>query len=74
MKNELIKEQDKHKFCNVAIAFKGDLEWKYIELGAMLYRIRKERLYEAGWSSWDEYTMEFKLSKSSISRLLRVYE
>jgi len=67
-------ETQKHVFCVAAIAKKQGLERDYLELGGMLYRVKAERLYEAGWSSWEEYEMEFKMDSSKISRLIRIYE
>lgn len=73
MKPELT-EVNKHDFCLEALERKTDLERSYLELGAMLYRIKEERLFEAGWESWDEYAMEFRMSQAAISRMLRIYE
>lgn len=67
-------EQKKHSICLSAIEAKKDIEWKFLELGKMLYEIKQERMYEAGWESWDEYCMELKLSASTISKLFRIYE
>lgn len=69
-----LTEKKKHDICIAAIEAKKDIEWKFIELGKMLYTIKNDRLYEAGWSSWEEYCMELKLAQPTISKLFRIYE
>jgi hypothetical protein len=40
----------------------------------MLYKIKKQQLYLAGWSSWDEYCMEYKgFSKRSMDKIIQLY-
>ena len=73
MSKELTENQ-KHNFCNDAIIAKRNIEWKFLEFGAMLHKIKAERYYEAGWSSWEEFEMELKMSSATISKLLRIYE
>lgn len=73
MKNE-ITETQKHAFCQKAIDLKGQIEVSFLSLGAMLHKIREERLFEAGWDSWDTFEMELKLSPATISKLIRIYE
>lgn len=72
MKNALT-ENDKHVFCETTIRHKADLETGYILFGGRLCRIKDERLWEAGWDSWDEYLMEMKLTDSSASRIMNIY-
>ena len=69
------KEIVNNNFCNKALELEQNARLAYLKLGAMLYKIREERLYEAGWGSWVEYCMEFKdLSPSSISKLISIYK
>ncbi len=69
------KELVNNNFCNKALELEQGARLTYLKLGAMLYKIREERLYEAGWESWVEYCMEFKdLSPSSISKLVSIYK
>jgi hypothetical protein len=70
---ELTKTK-KHNICLAALLAKQDVEQGYLELGKMLYEIKRERYYEAGWESWDEYRQELKMSEASVSKLLRIYE
>jgi len=73
MKN-FLSEENRHGFCLKAIELKKEIESRFVDLGGFLYEIRERRHYEAGWSSWEEYTMELKMSTSMISRLIRIYE
>lgn len=67
-------ETAKNNFCVRAIDNKKDLEFGFLELGKMLYEIKTQRMFEAGWDSWEEYCMELKLSDATISKLFRIYE
>ena len=71
---ELTTEKSKHDYCVEALKVKKGIEFGFIELGEMLYRIKGEKLFEAGWSSWEEYQMELRLPQSTISKLFRIYE
>lgn len=71
--NELT-ETKKHQFCNEALKLKQEIEVDYLALGAMLMKIQDERLWEAGWESWDEYTMELKMSQGAVSRIINIYK
>lgn len=76
MNNEItpFSEKKRHEFCLEALDLKKNIECDFLELGMLLYKIKEERYYEAGWSSWEEYVMELKMSESSISRLIRIYQ
>lgn len=67
-------EKKQHEFCLEALDLKKNIECDFIELGMLLSKIKEFRYYEAGWSSWEEYVMELKMSEASISRLVRIYE
>lgn len=67
-------EEKRHGFCLKAIELKKDIESRFLELGGFLHEIKENRDYEAGWSSWEEYTMELKMSKATISKLIRIYQ
>ena len=69
-----LSETSKHKFCSEAIGLKQEIEGDYLTLGAMLKKIRDEQLWEAGWSSWDEYIMELKISLATASKIINVYK
>lgn len=67
-------EKEKYQFCQQALEAKRDIEFRFIELGAYLHKIKEERLYEVGWESWDDFSIELKLPPSTISRLIRIYQ
>lgn len=70
-----LTENQKKDFCDKAIALETDIRGVYLTMGAMLYRIREEQLYEPYWSGWHEFCMEFKdLSGSAISKMITVYD
>lgn len=69
-----LTENKRHQICLEAIKAKFQLENDALTLAKMLYEIRENRYFEAGWTSWEEYTLEFKMSASSISRLIRIHE
>ena len=69
-----LTEAKKHAYCQKAMELKKDIEWKFLDLGKMLFDIKRELMFEAGWSSWEEYCMELKLSAATISKLLHIYE
>ena len=72
--NQLTTETQKNNFCKSALLVKRDIEFSFLQLGEMLHRIKKESLFEAGWSSWEEYEMELKMSSATISKIMRIYE
>ena len=74
--SEIIKgEQEKKNYCDKTLELEEGARTVYLMLAERLYHIREERLYEPAWSSWHEYTMEFKdLSPASISKMISVYE
>lgn len=70
----MLTETKQHQYCNDALKLKKNIEHDFIALGGMLFKIQNERYYEAGWDSWEDYTMELKMSQSTISKLIRIYK
>lgn len=70
----LVSEKSRHDFCQRTLDLKKDIESKFVEFGGMLYEIQQNRYFESGWSSWEEFSLELKISRSTISRLIRIYE
>ncbi len=70
----LLSEKKRHEICNHAIELKNDIEFRFMELGGLLHEIRENNYFEAGWTSWEEYSMELKISQATISKLIRIYE
>jgi len=70
-----LSEQQNKKYCDQTLELEEGVRTVYMLLAERLYNIKNDRLYEPAWSSWYEFTMEFKdLSPASISKLISVYE
>ena len=61
-------------FCNNTLQLKKTIESSFLVLGERLAKIRSERLWESNWDSWAEYLMEMKVTESTASRLISVYD
>lgn len=74
--SEIIKDESyKQDYCDTTLQMETGARTVYLMLAERLYNIREERLYEAGWSSWQEFCMEFKdMSPASVSKLISVYD
>lgn len=72
--NKELTETQKHNVCKSALLLKQDIEHSFLHLGEMLHQIKTDSLFLAGWSSWEEYEMELKMSSATISKLIRIYE
>lgn len=71
----ILTDEKKKNYCDITLKLEEGARTAYLMLAERLYNIRQERLYEPAWSSWQEFTMEFKdMSSSSISKLITVYE
>jgi hypothetical protein len=74
--SEILKgEEEKKEYCDGALKLEEGVRTVYLMLAERLHNIRESRLYEPFWSSWHEFTMEFKdLSPASISKMISVYD
>lgn len=62
-------------YCKETVLLKNKLEESFLELGERLYKIRNERLYEQeGYESFALFVWELKMSESSASKIISVYE
>lgn len=68
-----IIEHKNYQFCQDTIQLKEDIEGHFLELGHRLYKINNDRLYESGYESFDEYCLELKMSRGTISKLINIY-
>lgn len=68
------KELANFDYCNEAIDLKNKLEGSFLELGARLYQIKENSLYEPNWASWVEFTWELKMSDNTINKLIQIYK
>ena len=62
-----------YNYCNKALDFKKDLETRYLQLGEMLYKIKKDELYKSSWDSWVEYTWELRMPITKVNNLILIY-
>ena len=75
MSNLVKSEEEKHKYCDTTLQMEQGVRQLFLLMGERLMRIRDERLYEAGWDTWNDFCLEFKdMSPASISKLISVYE
>lgn len=73
MKNEIQTEVQQNDYCNSALKLKNDLETGFIVLGEYLHNIYVNNLWQASYSSWEEYTWELKMSSNHINKLMQIY-
>ena len=70
-----LTEDDKKGYCDTTLELEEGARTVYLMLAERLHNIREDKLYEPYWSTWHEYTMEFKdLSPASISKMITVYD
>lgn len=70
-----ITEKKNYDYCQHTINFKNGIERNFLELGARLYNIREENLYQPAWETFEEYCMELKgMSYGTVSKLISVYK
>lgn len=68
-------EKKRYEYCQSALHIEKKIKKGFVVLAEMLYNIREKNLYEPAWSSFQEFSMEFKeISSSTISKLCSVYE
>ncbi len=60
-------------YCNDALTLKTSLEQGFLRLGEYLHTIKLKRLWESNWASWEEFSLEFKMSQNSITKLIQIY-
>ncbi len=63
-----------HNVCLNAIHKKKEIETNFFELAKILYWIRRDRKYLAGWTDWETFCMELGMAQTSIDKLLLVYQ
>lgn len=71
MDTEVIKPRE---FLRETIKLKVDTEAAFLELGARLYKIHNENLWEGEYDSYEDFILEARLSKATASKLEKVYE
>lgn len=69
-----ITEQEQYAFCNKALSLKEMIESSFVHLGQLLYEIKENRHYEAGFDSWGTFLMEMRMSQAVASKLMTIYK
>lgn len=72
--NQSLSETQQHNFCLKLIEAKNEIELRFLEMGKCLKEIYENRYYEAGWTCWDEYIMDLKISNGTALRLINIYK
>lgn len=62
------------EYCKDALTLKTSLEEGFLRLGEYLLNIKEKSLYEPNWASWEEYSIELKMSQNSINKLIQIYQ
>lgn len=60
--------------CSTAIKLKNQIETAFIALGKLLYDIKEQRAYEQEYETWVLFLMEVRLTESTASKLMKIYE
>jgi|ETNvirnome_2_300_1030623.scaffolds.fasta_scaffold06717_5 hypothetical protein len=76
MNNEIseVLAKKNYDYCNDTIALKSDIETRFLELGHRLWEIRQKELYKPNYETFDEFTLELKMSRATVSKLVNIYE
>ena len=67
-------EKKNYDFCLETIALKGAIEESFLQLGKRLYTIRENEMYLPSYETFDEFSLELKMSRATISKLLNIYQ
>ena len=69
-----LQEVEAYNYCQETLALKSNIERAYLGICARLHKIKKERLYEANFGSWELFLEEMRVDKGSAERMVRIYE
>jgi len=69
-----MSEITNNQFVRSTIELVKSIETRFLELGARLYRIREERLWEGSYDTFNDFLEEINLSKGNASILASVHE
>lgn len=69
MNNKIANNQ----YLEETLELKNDVERKFLELGQRLMKIRDEKLYLATHDSFVEFLWEAKLTESTASKMISIY-
>jgi len=69
-----MSEITNNQFVRSTIELVKAIETRFLELGARLYKIREERLWEGSYDTFNDFLEEINLSKGNASILSSVHE
>lgn len=62
------------KYLKETIGLASAIAQSYLVLAERLKKIRDERLWEQGYTSFPEYLLELKISEANVSKMISVFE
>lgn len=60
-------------FCRDTIELVKSIETRFLELGARLYKISEEKLWEGGYDSFNDFLQNANVNKGTASKLVNIY-
>jgi hypothetical protein len=63
-----------YNYCKETVELVQKIQGGFIDLAERLHKIKTERMWENGYSSWEEFCDEMKLSYSTIQKLIQIYD
>lgn len=73
-KGPLKTEQQQHEFLEETREMAITTSFANILLAGRLYRIKEEKLWQAGYDSWDDYLMDLKVKPAKATKLMKVHK
>lgn len=74
-KEKSVSAEKKLEFCDKAILLKQETEKNFLMLGAMLWKIYADNLWEGRWEDFDHYVREgVRMNEKTAQSLMRIYD
>jgi len=67
-------EKKNYDFCMETIALKSAIEGSFLELGKRLFTIREKEMYLPSYETFEEFSLELKMSRATVSKLVNIYQ
>ena len=67
-------EKTNYEYCNDTLALKVNIENSFLQLGKRLYTIREKEMYIPQYETFEEFSLEFKMSRATVSKLINIYQ
>jgi len=68
------KARENFEYCLNTIQLKDFIEHRFLELGKRLYDVHRKELYLPNYETFEEFCLELKMSRATISKLLNIYQ